>query len=121
MSQKIYVGNLPPNATGGEIRKLFSEYGSVEWVNLVTDTATGKSRGFGYVKMASGTSAAIQALDSWRLRGRRLDVRRALPLAHREVADSRMPRRARNYWRAKAATWSFSEPRRVGPAPARPL
>jgi RNA recognition motif-containing protein len=116
MSQRIYVGNLPLSATGDRVNEMFSEFGDVEWVRLVTETGTGRSRGFGYVKMSSGVKEAIQALDSRRLGHTRIDVRRALPLSRGEISCLRTPKRARNHRASEASAWSFSEPRKVDPA-----
>lgn len=121
MSQRVYVGNLPADATGDEVRELFSEFGTVEWVNLVTELATGRSRGFGYVKMTDGIDAAIRALDSRRLAGRRLDVRRALPLSGGDIARLRRPKRARDHGAGEGSIWSVPGPRPVIPARARAL
>ena len=79
MSKKIYVGNLPFSATEDEIRALFSEHGSVETVNLITDRETGRPRGFGFVEMADGADEAIQALHKTSLDGRALTVNEARP------------------------------------------
>ena len=49
MSTNIYVGNLPFSATAEAIQELFSPYGTVENVNLITDRDTGRLRGFGFV------------------------------------------------------------------------
>jgi hypothetical protein len=63
MSKRIYVGNLPFNATEDEVRALFAAYGEVESVHLVTDRETGRPRGFGFVEMpASAADAALEAL-----------------------------------------------------------
>ena len=53
MSTSIYVGNLPFSTNADEIRDLFSAYGTVESVNLITDRETGQLRGFGFVAMTS--------------------------------------------------------------------
>ena len=79
MSKKIYVGNLPFSATDQEVRDLFSEYGSVETVNLITDRDTGRPRGFGFVEMSNGADEAIQALDKTDMGGRTLNVNEARP------------------------------------------
>lgn len=77
--KKIYVGNLPFSSTEEEIRELFSQYGTVTSVNLITDRDTGSPRGFGFVEMESGASEAIQALDNSELGGRNLRVNEARP------------------------------------------
>ncbi|MEE9146045.1 MAG: RNA-binding protein [Candidatus Tectomicrobia bacterium] len=84
MSTNIYVGNLPFNTSAEEIRGLFSPYGTVESVNLITDRETGRLRGFGFVEMASGATEAIAALDQTDLSGRRLTVNPAKPRAERQ-------------------------------------
>jgi RNA recognition motif-containing protein len=89
MSTNIYVGNLPFNATAEAIRELFSSYGTVENVNLITDRETGRLRGFGFVAMASGANEAIAALHEKNLDGRTLTVNLAKPREQRQ----RQPRR----------------------------
>jgi RNA recognition motif-containing protein len=80
MSKKLYVGNLPFNATEEDIRDLFSQYGTVESVNLITDRDTGRPRGFGFVEMAAeGADAAVSALDQKEFGGRNLTVNEARP------------------------------------------
>ncbi len=95
MAKKIYVGNLPLTTTEHQICELFSEFGVVDRVRLVTATDTGRSRGSGFVAMSSGAAQAIEALDRRPMAGRRLRVRPALPLSRSGM--SRTPKRARNY------------------------
>ena len=83
MSKKIYVGNLPFSASDDEVRTMFSEYGTVESVNLITDRDTGRPRGFGFVEMADGADEAIQALHQKEMGGRRLNVNEARPQPRR--------------------------------------
>lgn len=85
---RIYVGNLPFSATEDDVRSLFTEYGSVEDVSLVSDRETGRPRGFGFVEMDNqGANAAIQALDGMEYGGRNLRVNEARP------REERPPRR----------------------------
>ncbi len=79
MPKKIYVGNLPFSTTDDEIRSMFSEYGSVTSVNLVTDRDTGRPRGFGFVEMENGADEAIQALHQTEMGDRILNVNEARP------------------------------------------
>ena len=84
MSKSIYVGNLPWSATEEQVRNLFSSYGTVNSVNLVSDRETGRARGFGFVEMADADAAsAIQALDGSSMDGRNLRVNEAQPKAPR--------------------------------------
>lgn len=74
----IYVGNLPFSATEDEVRELFSQYGEVESVRLMTDRDTGRPRGFGFVTMSSqDAGAAMEALDGHAMGGRNLRVNEA--------------------------------------------
>jgi RNA recognition motif-containing protein len=78
--KKIYVGNLPFTATDDQLRELFTQHGSVESVNLITDRETGRPRGFGFVEMeAADADTAISALNGTSLGGRSLNVNEARP------------------------------------------
>ena len=71
----IYIGNLSPRTTQEEIRKLFKPYGEVESVDLIADRYSGKSRGFGFVKMNyPGAREAIAALNRKEVDGRNIKV-----------------------------------------------
>lgn len=76
MAKKLYVGNLPFSATEDEIRDLFSQYGEVQSVKLITDRETGRPRGFGFVEMENADEAA-QNLDGYAYEGRNLKVNEA--------------------------------------------
>ena len=90
MSKRIYVGNLPFSATEDEIRQLFSQHGTVESVNLITDRETGRPRGFGFVEMADEeAAAAISALDQKEMGGRNLKVNEAKPREDRGRQQNR--------------------------------
>ncbi len=81
MSINIYVGNLSFTCTDDELRSTFSQYGAVTSARIITDQATGRSRGFGFVEMANkeeGTQA-IQELDSKEIGGRNIKVNEAKP------------------------------------------
>ena len=81
----IYVGNLPFSATEEEITELFSPYGTVERVKIVTDRETGRPRGFAFVTMGevAGANAAIEALNDQDYQGRALRI---------NAAEAREPR-----------------------------
>ena len=83
MSTNIYVGNLPFSTDVDQIRELFSTYGTVESVNLITDREAGRLRGFGFVEMSSGGEDAIAALNQHELDGRTLTVNTAKPRQER--------------------------------------
>ena len=83
MSTNIYVGNLAFTTDADEIRDLFSAYGEVESVNLITDRDTGRLRGFGFIEMSSGGNEAIEALNQKEVGGRALTVNLAKPRKER--------------------------------------
>ena len=53
MAQKLFVGGLPFSTSNERLREVFSEAGQVESAVVVTDRDTGRSRGFGFVEMAT--------------------------------------------------------------------
>lgn len=81
MSTNLFVGNLTFATTTGELETMFGEYGDVEKAQVITDRDTGRSRGFGFVEMASDESAtkAISSLDGKDVAGRQLTVNVAKP------------------------------------------
>jgi RNA recognition motif-containing protein len=78
LSKKLYVGNLPFSTTEEELRGFFEEHGPVQSCNVITDRATGRSRGFGFVEMEDADAdAAVQALNGREMSGRPLRVNEA--------------------------------------------
>jgi RNA recognition motif-containing protein len=77
--KKLYVGNLPFDATSDELRGIFSAHGRVLSATICSDRETGQSRGFAFVEMAEGAEEAIQALHNAQFGGRRLTVNEAKP------------------------------------------
>lgn len=78
---KLYVGNLTYNTTEDDLRTLFSQYGSVDSVAVITDRDSGQSKGFGFVEFGNDTEAksAISALSGQQYGGRALTVSEARP------------------------------------------
>lgn len=81
MATNIYVGNLPWTATQDDLVQLFSQYGTVEKTQIISDRETGRSRGFGFVEMSTEDEAqkAIDALHESPYNGRPLTVNIAKP------------------------------------------
>ena len=81
MNLKLYVGNLPFGASEEDLQKLFSEVGTVQSVKIVIDSYSGRSRGFGYVEMASKAEVekAISLLNGKTFKDRTLIVSEARP------------------------------------------
>jgi cold-inducible RNA-binding protein len=77
---KLYVGNMSFGTTEASLEALFSNYGEVQEVAVVTDRDTGRSRGFGFVTMDDdGARQAIEALNGNEFEGRTLTVNEAKP------------------------------------------
>jgi RNA recognition motif-containing protein len=78
---KLYVGNLPYSTSEEDLRKLFSQYGTVESVAVITDRDTGRSKGFGFVEFPDEGEArnAITGLSGQEFGGRALTVNEARP------------------------------------------
>ena len=83
MSKNLYVGNLSFNTTADDLRDLFSQHGSVTSTQVISDRETGRSRGFGFVEMADGAEAAVNAVNGAEFQGRALTVNEAKPREER--------------------------------------
>ncbi len=83
--KNIFVGNLSFNTTEDELRQAFEAYGQVDRVSILTDRDTGRSRGFGFVEMASNEDGekAIAALNGTQIAGRTINVNEARPKSDR--------------------------------------
>ena len=81
MSSKIYVGNLPYSVTDATLQSNFAEFGGVSSAKVMMDRETGRSKGFGFVEMASAevAQAAISGLNGMSVDGRSIVVNLALP------------------------------------------
>jgi RNA recognition motif-containing protein len=81
VGRKLYVGNLAYQVGDAELEQLFSEFGTVDSVQVIQDRDTGRSKGFGFVEMSSEAEAqaAIQGLHDQEVNGRRLTVNEARP------------------------------------------
>ena len=85
----IYVGNLPYQTTEAELESLFTPFGKVLAVRIITDRQTGYSKGFGFVEMEDYEAGeqAIAELDGSELGGRRLKVNKARPRPQRRGSN----------------------------------
>jgi RNA recognition motif-containing protein len=83
--KNIFVGNLSFNTNEDELRQIFEGYGQVDRVSILTDRDTGRSRGFGFVEMASDEDGekAISALNGSQFGGRTINVNEARPKSDR--------------------------------------
>jgi RNA recognition motif-containing protein len=85
MATKLYVGNLSFKTTSDDLREHFSQAGTVESASVIEDRETGRSRGFGFVEMATpeDAQAAIEQFNGKDLNGRNLTVNEARPKTDR--------------------------------------
>ena len=91
MGRKLYVGNLPDSATEQDLSDKFAACGTVESVKLITDLDTGRSKGFGFIEMASDAEAqaAIDSLNGSDYEGRPMKVNEARPQQKRSSGGGR--------------------------------
>jgi RNA recognition motif-containing protein len=84
--KKLFVGNLPWSASEDALRTMFSQDGMVvESVQIITDRETGRSKGFGFVEMATVEDAekACNMFNNYEMDGRKMVVNEARPREER--------------------------------------
>ncbi len=82
--KKMFVGNLPHDATADAVQALFSEYGTVRSIKLITDVFSGKCKGFGFIEMEGHEArAAIAGLDGKTFGDKSLRVNYETPRSNR--------------------------------------
>ena len=81
MAQKLFVGGLSFSTSSERLREVFAAHGTVESATVVTDRDTGRSRGFGFVEMATPAEAqqAVSRLNGQEVDGRQIKVEIAKP------------------------------------------
>lgn len=81
MAQKLFIGGLSFSTSNERLRELFAQAGTVESATVVTDRDTGRSRGFGFVEMATPeeAEAAVNKFNGQEVDGRMLKVELAKP------------------------------------------
>lgn len=85
MEKKLYIGGIPYSSTDESIAAAFSQAGTVVSAKIITDKMTGRSKGFGFVEMASSEDAqkAIDMFNGKEFEGRTITVNEARPLEDR--------------------------------------
>jgi len=81
MTKKLYVGNLSYSTTDEDLRALFAQAGPVVSATVITDRATGRSKGFGFVEMETTQAAqdAINRFNNTEFQQRSISVNEARP------------------------------------------
>ena len=87
---KLLVRNLPRSATEAQLHDLFAGYGKVQYCVVVTDKASGESKGFGFVEMPrpGDAKAAVKNLNGRELDGNKIRVKRTAPDSEAEPGKS---------------------------------
>ena len=85
MAKKLYVGGIPYTSTQEGLQELFAQCGNVESAIIIKDKMTGRSKGFGFVEMATDEEAqkAIAELNGKEFDGRTITVNEARPMEQR--------------------------------------
>lgn len=85
MAKKLYVGSLSYNVTDDQLKEVFSQAGTVESAQVIIDRNTNRSKGFGFVEMATDeeAQAAIEMLNGKEIDGRQVVVNEARPMEDR--------------------------------------
>ena len=85
MAKKLYVGGLSYNTTEATLKEAFAAAGTVETATIIIDKMTNRSKGFGFVEMATDEEAqkAIEMFDGKELDGRAVKVNEAKPMEPR--------------------------------------
>jgi len=86
MKKRLYIGGLSYNTTEDGLKTAFAQAGTVESASIITDRFSGRSRGFGFVEMASEEEAqkAIEMFNEQEFEGRKLTVSEAREMKPRE-------------------------------------
>lgn len=98
MGSRLYVGNISWNTSTADLSAHFAKYGEVKYAKVITDQATGRSKGFGFVEMGTDDEAqkAIESADGFELGGRAIRVSQAqerAPRANGSYSDRRTEKR----------------------------
>jgi len=85
MAKRLYVGSLPYSTTDSQLSEMFSAAGKVESAQVIVDKHSGRSKGFGFVEMATDEEAqkAIEMLNGSEMEGRKIIVNEARPMTER--------------------------------------
>lgn len=90
MAKRLFVGGLPWAVTDQGLSDFFAKVGTVVSAKVITDRATGRSKGFGFVEMSTDEEAAeAMKLDGTELDGRKIVVNEAKPMEERNDRGSR--------------------------------
>ncbi len=89
MAKRLFVGNLPYTVDDNQLNQLFGEVGTVSSATVIIDRMSGRSKGFGFVEMATDEESdkAIETLNGREVDGRKMLVNEARPMEERPRRD----------------------------------
>lgn len=107
MAKKLYVGGLSYDTTGETLKETFSQAGTVESAVVIMDRMSGRSKGFGFVEMATDdeAQAAIEMLNGKELDGRTITVNEARPQESRPPRQGGFSRGGRDFDNSRRRNW----------------
>lgn len=86
MVKTLYVGNVPWGTTEDDLRDAFAEHGEILGCRIITEKATGRSRGYGFIEVNDeDVEKIIESMNGAELDGRRLVVNEAKPRENRQL------------------------------------
>lgn len=90
MEKKLYIGNLPYSTTDEGLKEMFSQAGTVASASIIIDKFSKRSKGFGFVEMATEEEAAKakEMFNGSEVEGRKMLVDEARPMKERTFNDN---------------------------------
>ncbi|MBS4006871.1 MAG: RNA-binding protein [Clostridium sp.] len=79
MSKTIYIGNIPWSLSEDQLKEYFSQHGQVLSARIITERATGRSKGYGFIEVSAESAEKIIDLNGTEMDGRKLVVNEAKP------------------------------------------
>jgi RNA recognition motif-containing protein len=79
VSKTIYIGNIPWSLSEEQLKEYFGKHGQVHSARIITERATGRSRGYGFIEVSAESAEKIIELNGTEMDGRKLVVNEAKP------------------------------------------
>jgi len=79
VSKTIYIGNIPWSLSEDQLKEYFSQHGQVLSARIITERATGRSKGYGFIEVSAESAEKIIDLNGTEMDGRKLVVNEAKP------------------------------------------
>jgi RNA recognition motif-containing protein len=79
VSKTIYIGNIPWSLSEDQLKEYFSKHGQVLSARIITERATGRSKGYGFIEVSAESAEKIIELNGTEMDGRKLVINEAKP------------------------------------------